>query len=306
MKRSGYKVSFPYTLTRKRIYILPTRYGFLFVMVLFGMLTGSVNYNNNPGFLLTFLLGGITFISILHTHRNLSGIIILSVESAPVFAGEKAGFKTMIALSDNKKRFSIRMGFAKGEKIEADINPGNLNQLNIFFKTKKRGVLNPGLIVISTKYPLGLFRAWSKFDPDVTALVYPKPVYDLFMPSHIILSSGRDDKGKKITDGGTDDFSGLKAYQPGDSLLHISWKAFSKGQGLMTKKFGTYAGTSVWFDYKKIPGRDMEIKLSMICAMILTAASKGMDYGLKLPGLEIEPGKGEAHKHNCLKALAQI
>ncbi len=243
--------------------------------------------------------------SILHTHKNLSGITIVSIGAAPVFAGEKAAFKTMIITNDNKKRFSIRMGFENQEKIEENIFPPNPRHFNIPFKTQKRGILTPGTIVISTRYPLGLFRAWSKFDPGVTSLVYPKPVYDIFMPSHII-SSDREDKGKRVIEGGTDDFSGLKTYQPGDSLLHISWKAFSKGQGLMTKKFGSQAGTWALFDYEKIPGKDVEIKLSMICGMILTAASKGMAYGLRLPGLEIEPGKGELHRHNCLKTLAGL
>jgi len=30
----------------------------------------------------------------------------------------------------------------------------------------------------------------------------------------------------------------------------------------------------------------------------------GMDYGLRLPGQEIKPASGEAHKRRCLEALA--
>jgi uncharacterized protein (DUF58 family) len=30
----------------------------------------------------------------------------------------------------------------------------------------------------------------------------------------------------------------------------------------------------------------------------------GLDYGLRLPGVEIKPASGEAHKRRCLEALA--
>ena len=40
----------PQTLEWKRILILPTRFGLLFVILIAGMLIGSINYNNNLGF----------------------------------------------------------------------------------------------------------------------------------------------------------------------------------------------------------------------------------------------------------------
>jgi uncharacterized protein (DUF58 family) len=32
----------------------------------------------------------------------------------------------------------------------------------------------------------------------------------------------------------------------------------------------------------------------------------GLDYGLRLPGTEIRPASGEAHKRRCLEALAPV
>jgi uncharacterized protein (DUF58 family) len=37
---------------------------------------------------------------------------------------------------------------------------------------------------------------------------------------------------------------------------------------------------------------------------VLLAERQGLQYGLRLPGQEILPGSGEAHKKNCLQALA--
>ena len=34
------------------------------------------------------------------------------------------------------------------------------------------------------------------------------------------------------------------------------------------------------------------------------AEQRGLDYGLRLGGVEIKPGHGEAHKLRCLEVLA--
>ena len=45
-------------------------------------------------------------------------------------------------------------------------------------------------------------------------------------------------------------------------------------------------------------------RLSRLAAWVLQAEKLGENYGLRLPGQEIPPGTGEAHKRRCLEALA--
>ena len=61
-------------LASQRIYILPTPSGLVYAVLLATMLAGSMNYNNNLAFALTFLLAGIGIVAIYHTHRTLSGL----------------------------------------------------------------------------------------------------------------------------------------------------------------------------------------------------------------------------------------
>jgi uncharacterized protein (DUF58 family) len=49
---------------------------------------------------------------------------------------------------------------------------------------------------------------------------------------------------------------------------------------------------------------DPEQQLFRLCAWVLAADKQGVDYGLRLGGVEIAPGCGEAHKKRCLEALA--
>jgi len=48
-----------------------------------------------------------------------------------------------------------------------------------------------------------------------------------------------------------------------------------------------------------------ELALSRLCAWVLLAEKQGVHYGLRLPKIAIAPSQGQAHKKNCLQALAQ-
>ncbi len=57
-----------------RIYILPTRHGYAFVLALCAMLLGAINYSNGLAYALTFLLASLALVSMLHANRNLAGL----------------------------------------------------------------------------------------------------------------------------------------------------------------------------------------------------------------------------------------
>jgi uncharacterized protein (DUF58 family) len=50
---------------------------------------------------------------------------------------------------------------------------------------------------------------------------------------------------------------------------------------------------------------DPETRLRLLCRYVLLAAQRGENYGLRLPGIELEPGLGDLHMHRCLAALAR-
>jgi len=72
------------TLNRKRIFILPTRYGLFYGV----MLMGAIHYSNSMAFLLTFLLAGLGSIAMWQTHRNLLGLSIEKKPATATFVGE--------------------------------------------------------------------------------------------------------------------------------------------------------------------------------------------------------------------------
>ncbi|MCP3945166.1 MAG: DUF58 domain-containing protein [Desulfobacteraceae bacterium] len=285
-------------LSRKSFSLFPTQHGFLFLAILIAMLLGSINYNNNAGFILVFLLGGMALISIFHSFKNLVGVEIKFLSSLPVFAGQTAIFPIRVQAQKNRCR-SVGFSLVSHDPILVSIDKEKTLQMRV--PALERGYLHPKYLTISSFYPFGLFTLRTCIKAPTSCLVYPRPIPGPFTTIKNNLSSeGKEETSRQ----GADDFQGLKQYQPGHSINRISWRALSRGRGLFVKDFTAEDSPWVMLAFDAIPGSDMEFKLSRLCGMILMAERQQMEYGLRLPGIIKNPARGESHHHNCLKLLS--
>ncbi|MCX7143301.1 MAG: DUF58 domain-containing protein [Proteobacteria bacterium] len=287
-------------LVQKRVYILPTRPGVAFAVALAVMLIGSINYNLSLGYILTFLLGSMALVAILHTFRNLVHLRFTAGRVEPVFAGETAWFELFVENRSGYERCSIAL-WHEGKPTRCDVPPQRGTTVSIPVEAQKRGWLMPGRITVDTRFPVGLLRAWSYIRPDMHCVVYPKPDDSMLpLPDP---SGGRGEK--RVAGGGSDDFAGLRAYQPSDSPRHIHWKAAAREQGLQTKVFSGRAAAELWLAWDQLPeSMDLESRLSRLTRWVLAADKDGLRYGLRLPGVLLAPDSGEAHRLTCLRELA--
>jgi uncharacterized protein (DUF58 family) len=289
----------PVRLRYRRIYILPTRNGLLFGVMLLVMWLGSVNYNNSMGFALTFLLASLAVVAILHTFRNLLGLTVEPLPAAPVFAGEPAEFALRVSVPGRSGRSAIGLQHDAQLHTLTDIGTDAPGMLTLRLPSERRGWLQPGRCALFTIYPLGLFRAWSWLRLDLRCLVYPRPEADAVPPP-----PGFDPLGDGGGSGGSEDLAGLRPYRPGDSLRHVHWKTVARGLPPQTKLFAGGGNSRLWLDWDAAAGADTEARLSRLCRWVIDAEAAGARYGLRLPGSEIAPGSGPTHYHRCLSALA--
>lgn len=296
----GGNTTIPVTLNLGNIYILPTGYGILYLVVLGAMLIGSINYNNNLGFLLTFLLGSLGLTAMLHTYSMLYGLRLVKVAAVPVFAGTAMDVDIMVAGVD-RLRTGTGWYLSAQDPVRVDFRPGEQNRVIVGAITHRRGRFDPGRLRIVCDYPLGLFRAWARINTDLTCLVYPRPVA---APMPGIESPTDSSGGKPARMAGVDDFQGLSAYQPGDPTARIHWQAYSRGRGLHIKNFTGQAGEALMLDMQTIKGDDTEKKLSILCFHVLQAHHQQRSFGMRLAGQIIAVGSGGNHRDRCLRALA--
>ncbi|HET9653259.1 MAG TPA: DUF58 domain-containing protein [Usitatibacter sp.] len=289
----------PVTLVQRRIFILPTRQGYIFAVTILLLLVGSIQYALQLSFLLTFLLGSMAGVAMLHTWRNLAHLKIRPGRCDPVFAGDTAHFRVTVE-TPSQTRFAIGVRRRGEEAVHADITPHEPGVAAIPAVAARRGVMRCGRLEVFTRYPIGLFHAWSYVDFDLTVLVYPRPDPGVGPPPQ----HSRSVSEEGIPVPGDEEFNMLRAYRPGDAPKLIAWKALAREQGLLTKDFSATASSELWLDFADAPGADVEARLSALCYWVTQADEFGQSYGLRLPGLAIPPGRGETHRARCLEALA--
>jgi uncharacterized protein (DUF58 family) len=291
-----------------RIYILPTLQGLGFAAAVCVMLLGAVNYGNALGYALSFLLISAGLVSMLHAVRNLAGLRLTRLDSAPAFAGDQARFRLNVDNDGQRRRFALlaRLPSGEGRRHEDDpvahfrLDADDVRAVELPAIARERGWYSPGRIVLATRFPFGWFRAWSRSELGLRCLVYPRPVGEQALPER-----EPDEFGEHGARGrGEDEFSGLRDYQQGDSARRIHWKAVARDQGVPVKIFtGANSGVTV-LRWQDVAGGDTEARLSQLCRWVVDADTADLRYGLALPGVDIPPDSGDAHRHRCLEALA--
>jgi len=294
-------------LTQRRVYILPTRAGLGFTVLLLALLVGAINYNLGLGFALTFVAGACAVVDMVATTRNLGRLRMRAGRADPVFAGEDVPFELRIANPTRTPRYAIRVDLdhVRAARHALDVAPGASSLLVVHAPSAARGWLQAPRMRLATSFPLGLFRAWSYWQPDSRALVYPFPEQGA---PPLPVSSQASEEG--IGSAGGDDFAGVRSYQAGDPLRHLAWRQIARldpmlGGQLVTKHFEGGVLTDLVLDFDALPAAlDVELRLSRMARWVLDAEERALPYAFRLGAVRYDAALGPAHQAACLGALA--
>ncbi len=296
----------PVSIRRGRCYILPTRAGYMFALMLLAMLLGAMNYNNNLAFALTFLLAATSLVAMHHPHANLLGLTVHVGHIPAVFAGEPVWVPLQYTNAGSADRFSLLAGLKRSRlslDLAVDCASGETAQSRFELPARERGVYRLPRFAVATEFPLGLFQSWSWLSLTSEYLVYPRPATGQ-RPIPPVASQHGTRSGQQE---GRDDFSHLRDYRPGDALRSIHWKSFPHSGRLAVKTFAEPMDEALWLDWHQLTDlHDPEARLSQLCRWILDCEAGQKPYGLRLPGVEIAPARGHAHRTDCLERLARL
>lgn len=309
-------------LTQRNTYILPTRAGWGFAAVVCVLLLASINEQINLGYALAFLLGGAGLAALHQTHGNLQGISLSLGNPSSVHAGQIV--QVPVTLTNQHRRLwrcalgvsATRAGAGTRDPVIqfVDLPPEQDSCVVIDIPARQRGRQDLPRLVIETRYPLGLFRAWSYWRPRSQVLVWPAldphapPLPDQDTPDPALATAHRSRRGQDLPEG-------LRDYRRGDPVRWIAWKKSSltlaTGAGLVTREPAANQAPDRWLDMEHSQGLDgltTEQRLSRLASWLLLAeqeaSAMGRAYGLRLPGAAIACAQGPAHLRQCLDALA--
>jgi uncharacterized protein (DUF58 family) len=288
------------TLKRRRIYILPTRFGLVFGALVFAMLLGSLNYAASLGFALTFLLTGLGLVVMHHCHNNLLGAQLRFAGAPAVFAGQDAHFKIGLHNAAGAARYEVELNHEGRNCGPVDIEAGQSAALEVATPAQRRGWLKLRRFAVATRHPAYLFRAWTWVHMEAQCLVYPMPA----PPGRPLPESAEGDSPRSRPAAGDSDFAGLRPAVRGDPLGRIAWKAYARNGELLLKQFSSGDEQPRMLDWDSLPDLDTEARLSQLTRWCLDAAARTDSFGLRLPNAVIPLGRGNRHLSDCLRALA--
>lgn len=295
------------TLTQGNIYILPTGAGWGLALTLLVLLVASINYQLNLGYLLTFLLAGSVAASVHLSHGTLRGLSLHLLAPEPQFLGTATVLQVQLHNRRRSPRHAIALAVhGSGQWAVADVPAGGSATLQVAFSPARRGLQDVPVLTAQTLFPLGTFRVWTLWRPAAQVLVYPRPE----MPAPP-LPPGQPQPGggASASARGMGEFEGVRAYQRGDPMKLVVWKKAARAlatgsDDLVSRDTHQSQRHELWLDAAATGLPDPEARASRLASWVLQADRLGLDYGLRVPGQEIRPAQGAAHRRRCLEVLA--
>jgi uncharacterized protein (DUF58 family) len=311
-------------LSHRNVYILPTRAGWVFAVLLLALLVLSINYQLNLGYLLTFLLAGSAMMAMHITHNNLRGLTLAAKppeglmhqgQSARLGLRLQAGARDRWGLAlrldgasappppaEPRTNQCRKPALVRSATLYTDGARQSETSLTLIWTPAQRGPQPWPLLTIESTYPLGVWTAWSRWKPGGELLVLPAVEHPAppLPPSRPTPGSGP----ALVRGGGEAD--GVRPYRHGDSPRQVLWKKFARSDDLVSRDTAQpQAQAEHWLDFAALPATlDTEARLSRLCAWVLAADRAGLPYGLKLGAQAIAPATGAAHRAACLRLLA--
>jgi len=308
--RGWWQARLPFTdtlaLTQRNVYILPTAPGLMLAATLAVLLVASINYQLNLGYLLTFGLVGASLAGMHVGHGTLRGLRLSLAAPPPQFAGAAVALTVTLA----NDRAAPRQGIGLATLDDAaqhrrwtwcDVPAQGSCTLQVGFRPGRRGLHRVPPLTAETRFPLGTFRVWTVWKPATQVLVYPAPEP---MPPPLPPGEPLPGPAGQAVTRTHGEFDGVRAYRAGDPLRLVAWKKAAQADTLVSRDTQQAQRAQLWLDFAGAGTGGAEPRLSRLAAWVLQADRLGIDYGLRLPGQSIPPSHGEAHRLQCLEALA--
>ena len=294
-------------LTQRNVYILPTAAGWMLALTLFVLLVASINFQLNLGYLLTFLLAGSAMVGVHLCHATLRGLTLRLLSPEPQFLGAAAPLQVQLNSGARTTRYGIGVAVRAGAREWAwtDVPAQGSATVQVAFRPERRGLHGVPTLMLETRYPLGTFRVWALWRPAAQVLVYPRPETPApqLPPGEPLAGAGQAPAH------GMGEYDGARAYRRGDPLRLVLWKKAARSMatgthGLVSRDTQEARRHALWLDWSATGLAAPEARLSRLTAWVLQADRLGVAYGLRLPGRQIAPDSGAAHRCRCLEALA--
>lgn len=293
-------VSDRFTLGMQSIFIVPSGFGWTYLVVCGLIFLSAINYQNNSLYGFCFVLISIFVVAIHISYRYMAGMTIELYGEIEGFADAPIDYRLLIAGDNLPARIAISV--RGGDTIWHEVNAGSVVVAGTL-AAAERGYHKIPRIRLSSVFPFGLFRCWTWLGLQTQMCCFP-------VPSEGVLDA-MDSSSRRATPfmQPARDSEMAVPYQQGDSLRYVLWRQWARSEKLLvSREFIGATGERV-FDEELLPlgRRDKELMLSGWSKSMIELCDQQMAFCLYLSsGEKLGPDVGAVHLRRCLRRLAAI
>jgi len=294
----------------------PTRAGWTFFALTFGVGFAALNTGNNLLYLVLALMLAFLVLSGVLSESALRGIRVERRLPDEWFAGRPA--RVALRIHNAQRRaaaFAVvvedRVADAKvgdrasGRCVALRIAPGGSEVRSYAYAPERRGPLAFQGFVVSTRFPFGLFSKSRVLEAEAEALVYPA-VVRIATPEE---DGAHDGGGERPhpRDGAGDVADGLRDRQDGDPARRIHWRASARARRLLVRRRAgdEDALLEVRLELSSV-GDAFERRVSRAASEALAGLESGRRVALSAGSTHIAPAAGPRQRAALLSFLARV
>jgi len=189
------------------------------------------------------------------------------------------------------------------DPVYTDLAAGGLQEVELTWTPPTRGEHPLPDVTVSTRFPLGLFRAWALWRPVATALVWPRPEQNPPPWPEASNPSSEAAQQTRKTAAPPEELEpeGVRPWRRGDRPREVHWKLSARllahdGPLLVREQAPSTADRRIahlrWNDtpLQMAP----EARLSRLCAWVHQAHHLQRPWTLELPGDGVRPPSADA------------
>ncbi len=296
----------------------PTRAGWSFFALTFGIGFAALNTGNNLLYLVLALMLAFLVLSGVLSESALRGVALRRRVPRELYAECDAWVS--VEIHNRQRRVVAHALLVEDRWIDDDgreraagrcfalrIASGSSETRSYRLRPERRGELAFAGFVVSTRFPFGLFSKSRTFDAPERALVYPA-VDPVPIPRDFagVRKSGERVAGPR---GRGDEVGGVREYQRGDAPRRIAWRASLRSRALWVREVESehQGEVEVRLRTANRPAdahfeRDVRASASEVAALL----EHGLRVGLRTDREHLAPEAG-AHQHaRLLGFLARV
>jgi uncharacterized protein (DUF58 family) len=296
----------------------PTRAGWCFFALTFGVGFAALNTGNNLLYLVLSLMLAFLVLSGVLSESALRGVVVRRRVPRELFA-ERDAWVT-IEIHNRQRRWVAYSLVVEDRWIGADarehaagrcfalrILPGGCEERSYRMQPAQRGELAFAGFVVSTRFPFGLFSKSRAFAAKETALVFPA-IDPVAIPPDF---GGVRDAGEGVSGprGRGSEVGGVREYARGDAPRRIAWRTSLRARSLWVREVESEHQGEVEVRLRTAgrPAdsgfeRDVRGSASEVFALL----DRGLRVGLRTDRDHLQPDAGMAQRARLLGFLARV